>query len=370
MNPTLDFDAGVTLGEMAIDAKFCIAPGSVSAIFGASGAGKSTLLALVAGALQPMRGRIRIDELTVAAAGAAPLPLERRGIGWVFQDGKLFPHLSVRDNLLFGSRLRAARPHSLRLGFDMVVEVLGLAGLLGRHPRDLSGGERQRTAIGRALLSQPRLLLLDEPLASLDAARRAEILDLLARVRDDFKLPMLYVTHSLGEVLRIADRLLILERGRMLAEGAVPDLIGRIDTPLLAARRDVGALVEAPVHAQDAAHDSTQLDLGGVRLTVPGRVGHVGSKARVYILANEVMLATQPPQAISVRNVLPAVVTRLAHSSASTLVELHVGQHVLLASLTQDAIAELAIAPGSHCFALIKSVAIDAPAGARLIDAS
>lgn len=369
--PALEFDAGITLGRSAIDARFHIDPGTVTAIFGPSGAGKSTLLSLVAGALQPDRGHIAIDGRIVAdATRRHATPMQRRDIGWVFQDGKLFPHLTVRDNLLFGARLRAAPRGSTSLQLQRVVDVLGLGALLQRHPRDLSGGERQRTAIGRALLSQPKLLLLDEPLASLDAPRRKEILTLLLRVREELRLPMLYVTHSLGEVLRVADRLLILDAGRMLAEGPLTEMIGRADTPLLAQRHDVGAIIEAPL-AGTAQRGLTRLDLGdGLQLTVPADAQQSGPLARVYVLANEVMLAMTAPQAISVRNVLPATVTRIVERSADApLIELQVGAHRLLAAVTRDAVAELGLRPGVRSYALVKSVAIDAPAGARLVEA-
>lgn len=369
----LQFAAGITLGGLPIDARFDIERGQVTALFGASGAGKSTLLALIAGALAPTRGTITLGGVCVADASTRHrLPLEQRGVGWVFQDGKLFPHLTVRDNLLFGARRQAPSASTARLSLDSVIAVLGLGALLARHPRDLSGGERQRTAIGRALLSQPQLLLLDEPLASLDAPRRAEILALLARVRTEFELPMLYVTHSLGEVLRLADRLLLLERGQMLAEGPLTELVGRADTPLLAQRQDAGTLIEAPTLPPQMSRSAVHLDLGeGLQLAVPWHEAAPGALLRVYVRASDVMLAAQAPHAISVRNVLPAIVHRISERTTDTaLVELRVGAHQLLAALTHEAVSEMTLAPGTHTYALIKSVAIDIPAGARLLDAS
>jgi molybdate transport system ATP-binding protein len=368
----LEFDAGITLGDLQIDARFQIAQRSVTAVFGPSGAGKSTLLELTAGAKRPTRGRIRLAGRTVAdAASTAHEPLQQRGLGWVFQDGKLFPHLSVRDNLLFGAHAREHAARCTPLQFDAVVDVLGLQPLLSRWPRDLSGGERQRVAIGRALLSQPQLLLLDEPLASLDAPRRREILGLLTRVRDEFGLPMLYVTHNLGEVLQIADRLLLLDRGRMLAEGPLQQLIGHIGTPVLTDRPDAGALIDTTVTAHDALRGATLLRLSEqLQLVIPLQPVPVASRIRVYVLANEIMLASAPPAAISVRNVLPATVTQLLQhrDDGSALAELAVGQHRLLAAVTGDAVREMKLARGERTYALIKSVAIDAPAGSRLLE--
>ena len=367
----LEFNAGITLGSLPIDAQFRVAAGEVTALFGASGSGKSTLLALVAGALAPSRGRVLLrGELVSDAATGQHLPLEERGIGWVFQDGRLFPHLRVQENLRFGMGRRPADTTGCpSICYDDVISVLGLAPLLQRWPRQLSGGERQRVAIGRALLSQPRLLLLDEPLASLDAPRRTEILDLLERLRDDFRIPMLYVTHSLGEVLRLADRLVLLEHGRMLAEGPLQALIGRADTQLLASRSDTGALITAAVLRHQDTQRSTLLDLGdGITLTVPQLRTSIGARVRAYIQANEVILASAPPQAISVRNVLRATINRVQErADGSVLVELQIGTHGLLAAITRDAAQALALARGGEVYALIKSVGIDAPAGARMI---
>jgi len=364
----IDFDAGIARGDFRVDAAFAATAGTTTALFGASGAGKSTLLGLLAGALRPDRGRIAIDgELVADAASGLHRPLEQRRIAWVFQDGRLFPHLSVARNLDYGLA-RRPRGTPVRFARERVLEVLGLAPLLERWPHSLSGGERQRVAIGRALLAQPRLLLLDEPLASLDAPRRLEILGFLERARREFPLPMVYVTHSLAEVLRIADRMVLLERGRVVGAGAPATLTGRVDTPLLAGRADAGALLLARVQAHDADGSATRLDLGGLTLMTPRLDAAPGSEVRAYVLASEVMIATEAPRGLSVRNVLPATVLKLADRPDRTvLIELSCAGQQLLAAVSRGAVAELGLRAGSEVFALVKTVAIDAPAGGRMM---
>ncbi len=364
----IDFDAGVARGDFRVDAAFAAPAGTTTALFGASGAGKSTLLGLLAGALRPDRGRISLDGETVAdAASGLHRPLEARRIAWVFQDGRLFPHLSVARNLDYGlARLPRGTP--VRFARGRVIEVLGLAPLLGRWPQSLSGGERQRVAIGRALLAQPRLLLLDEPLASLDAPRRLEILGFLERARREFPLPIVYVTHSLAEVLRIADHMVLLERGHVVAAGAPAALAGRIDTPLLASRADAGALLLGRVFDHEPEGAASRLDLGGSLLVTPRLDAPVGAEVRAYVLASEVMIATEAPRGLSVRNVLPASVMKLAsRPDGSVLIELTCASQRLLAAVSRGAVAELDLRPGREVYALVKSVAIDAPAGGRML---
>ena len=364
----IEFDAGIARGEFRVDARFVAPADATTALFGASGAGKSTLLALIAGALRPDRGRIAIDgEVVADAASGLHRPLERRRLGWVLQDGRLFPHLTVAQNLDYGLA-RVPREAPRRFTRERVIEVLDVGALLERWPRDLSGGERQRIAIGRALLAQPRLLLLDEPLSSLDAPRRLEILGFLERARREFRLPMVYVTHSLAEVLRIADRMVLLERGQVVGDGTPAELAGRLDTPLLAARADAGALLQAQVSGHEADGSATRLDLGGQALVVPHLAAQPGDPVRAYVLASEVMLATERPHGLSVRNVLPATVRRLAERpDATVLIELDCGAQRLLAAVSRGAVTELGLEPGREVFALVKTVSIDAPAGGRML---
>jgi molybdate transport system ATP-binding protein len=364
----IDADLSVSRGPFTLELRFRTPPEQrVTALFGASGSGKSTALALLAGALRPNRGRLTLgsDTLDDVPRGLH-VPVERRRSGWVFQDGQLFPHLSVAANLDFGARRASAGAHE-RIDRDQVLDVLDLRALLGRRPLQLSGGERQRVAIGRALLSAPRWLLLDEPLASLDEPRKAEILALLERVKRDFDIPMVYVTHSLPEVLRLADRLVLLERGAVRAEGSISELVGRADTPLLAARADAGTLLIATLKPHSADANESALDLGdGQQLVVPRVDAAGGAAVRAYVRAAEVLLATERPRSISVRNVLSARVERIvaeADASRAVGVELRIGSHRLLARVTHAAARELQLAPDMPLFALIKSVGIEAPAG-------
>ncbi len=245
--------------------------------------------------------------LADSAAGLF-LPPERRRVGLVFQDARLFPHMSVATNLRYGMR-RAPPAGPIR--FDDVVDLLGIAPLLERRPTRLSGGERQRVAIGRALLAQPRLLLMDEPLASLDAERKSEILPYLARLRGALALPILYVTHALDEVARLADTLVLIEAGRVLAAGPVEEIAARADLPL-ARRDDAAALLRCMVRAHDPARGLTQLDAGGIAMLVPLLELALGAALRLRVPAREVILARDAPGAISVQNVMPGRVRALA----------------------------------------------------------
>jgi molybdate transport system ATP-binding protein len=368
----IDFDARATVGEFRLDVSFRVPEVGTTVLFGPSGAGKSTVLALLAGALRPEAGRIVVgDGVLVDTAKGVCVSLEERHLGWVFQDGRLFPHLTVAQNLDYGLR-RRTRAHPARIARQRVIDVLGIGALLDRWPRDLSGGERQRVAIGRALLAQPRLLLMDEPLASLDLPRKREILELLASLGAQFAAPTVYVTHSLAELLRLADHVVLLDEGHVVAQGPATDVLGRGDTPLLAARSDAGALIEAPIMAQRPDRGATLLKLGNDEIQIPHVAGAIGQAVRLHVIANDVILATERPRAISVRNILAATVHRLApRPDGAVNVELTLaGGHNLLATVTQEAVRELALAPGLAVFALLKSVAIDAPAGMRLLESS
>ena len=368
----IDFEARASVGEFRLDVSFHAPETGTTVLFGPSGAGKSTVLALLAGALRPESGRIVVgNEVFLDTKSGTSVALEDRHLGWVFQDGRLFPHLTVAQNLDYGLR-RRARPGPARIERQRVLDVLGIGALLERWPRDLSGGERQRVAIGRALLAQPRLLLMDEPLASLDLARKREILELLASVGAGFATPTVYVTHSVAELLRLADHVVLLDRGRVLAEGPAREVIGRGDTPLLATRSDAGALVEAPIVAQRPERGATLLRLGSDEIQIPHVAGEIGRLVRLHVIANDVILATERPRAISVRNVLAASVRRLApRADGAVNVELTLaGGPRLLATVTQEAVRDLALTPGLAVFALLKSVAIDAPAGMRLLEES
>jgi len=343
----------------ALDASFTAPAAGVTALFGPSGCGKSSILAAVAGLLRPESGRVALagEALLDTARGLFTAP-ERRRFAMVFQDARLFPHLSVATNLRYG--LRRAPAQATGPGFDEVVALLGLEHVLARRPGRLSGGERQRVALGRALLARPRLLLMDEPLAALDAARRAEVLPFLARLRDAAAIPILYVTHALDEVDALADQMVLLAEGRVLAQGPVEALAARTDLPL-AARRDAGALLTCRIAAHDQARGLTQLDFPGGRFAVPLRAEPIGSQARIRLRARDVAVATEPPRGISTQNVLAAQLVSVgdATSSPEVFLQLALGPSIILARVTRDSIARLGLRPGLAVWAVIKAVTFD-----------
>ena len=344
-----------------LDAVFSAPTPGVTALFGPSGCGKSTVIAAVAGLLRPQRGRVALDGAAMldTARGLFVRP-ERRRCGVVFQDARLFPHLSVERNLRFG--LRRAPRGAAGPSFDEVVGMLGIGHLLGRRPAGLSGGERQRVALGRALLSRPRLLLMDEPLASLDVPRRAEVLPFLARLRDAARLPILYVTHSLDEVDALAESLVLLEGGRVTAHGPVEALSIRTDLPALSARRDAGGLLHCQVLEHDAERGLTRLGFPGGALVTPLRPEPVGARLRLRVRARDVAVATEVLRGLSVHNVLPAELTGVSpvpDSPHEAFLRLSVGPSALLARVTRDAVGRLGLRPGMAVWALVKSVAFD-----------
>ena len=343
--------------ELPIDIDFSVPEIGTTVLFGRSGCGKSTIVNAVAGLLRPAQGRISLGgTVLVDTETGIFLPPERRRVGLVFQDARLFPHMSVDSNLRYGLRRAPQGP----IGFDEVVELLGLAGFLARRPHSLSGGERQRVAIGRALLSQPLLLAMDEPLASLDAQRRAEILPYLARLRRSLKLPILYVTHALDEVARLADTLVLIRAGRVLAAGPLPALLGRADLPL-ARRDDAASVLPARVVAHDPARQLTELAASGRRLLVPLLDAPPGHELRVRIPAREVILAAEEPRGISVHNIIAGAVRAVVADPArhAAMVEIALEDATLLARVTPDAVARLGLVPGAPVLALVKSVAIE-----------
>jgi molybdate transport system ATP-binding protein len=346
------------LGAFTLDVAFAAPSPGVVALFGPSGAGKSSVVAGIAGLARPDWGRVAIDGTVLLDTdrGVALAP-ERRRVGVVFQDARLFPHMSVETNLRYG--LNRAAHAERRIAFDPVVEMLGIRHLLGRRPHTLSGGERQRVAVGRALLAQPRLLLMDEPLASLDAARKAEVLPFLERLRDTIRLPILYVSHDWSEVSRLADTLVLLERGRVVAAGPIAELAADPRLPL-AARDDVGAVFDATVEAHDPARGLTRIAFAGGTLLAPELGTAAGTRVRLRIAAREVSLATEAPRGISVHNILAGHVAAIApgHAPALAIVAVRVRAATLLAQVTADAVMQLGLAEGVRVFALVKSVAV------------
>jgi len=345
----IEIDVERRLGAFRLRAAFA-SDASVTALFGRSGCGKSTLLNLIAGLLRPDRGRIAIGERVLYdSAAGVDVPAERRRLGYVFQDGLLLPHLSVRRNLLYG---RFFTPPAERWAeLDKIVDLLDLAPLLERRPARLSGGEKQRVAIGRALLASPRALLMDEPLASLDEGRKGEILYYVERLRDEMRIPIVYVSHAADEIVRLADFVVELDDGGVAATGSVGETIGR---------HGGGAVIEARVAEQDLATGLARLAFAGGELYTAELDALPGEKVRVRIAARDVALALSRPVDSSFLNVLPCVVTALeGGDGAGVEVRLDAGGAPLAARITRKSAAALGIAPGKPVFALVKAVAVD-----------
>jgi molybdate transport system ATP-binding protein len=340
----------------SISAEFAAPTPGVIAFFGRSGSGKTTLVNLISGLLLPDSGRIRLDEtvLTDTVARVA-VPVERRRIGYVFQEPRLFPHLTVAGNLRYGERRVDG---SVRvIDYGEVVSLLGIGSLLERRPRELSGGERQRVALGRALLSQPRLLLLDEPLAALDVARREEVLPYLEALRERLSIPIVYVSHQFEEVLRLATHVVVLEAGRVLAHGTVDEMCLRQELQAVVGPDLVGAVLEGVVARLDPSRGSAEVTVGRGKLQVSLEHVTVGSRVRLQLLARDVILATQPVQGLSVRNALASTVTAVrADDFGAVLVSVDIGGATVLARITQNALQALKLRPGDAVWTLVKAV--------------
>jgi molybdate transport system ATP-binding protein len=331
----------------------------ITVLFGASGSGKTTVLRCVAGLERAQQSLVQIGgELWQDEARGVFLPTWRRPLGYVFQEASLFEHLTVQANLHFGLKRTRAPAAAL----DAAIELLGIAPLLARLPAQLSGGERQRVAIARALATQPRLLLLDEPLAALDAARKQEILPWLERLRDELLTPMLYVTHSADELARLADHVVLLDQGRVASVGAVGEMLSSLNQPVLHGE-DVGAVLPAHIAERDARWHLCRVSFDGGSLWLRDSGLPLGQAVRLRVLARDVSLLTEAPrapQSTSIQNHLPCTIETIApdlHPSQA-LVRARVGASVLLARVTARALDALALQPGDAAWLQLKSVAL------------
>ena len=359
----IEVDVRRRLDRFTLDVRFACAETGVVALFGRSGAGKTTVINMLAGLERPDSGRIVVAGRTLfdSARGIDVAP-EHRRLGYVFQDGRLFPHLSVRGNLRYG--IRGRHDAERRIGFDRVVGLLGLEGLLDRRPHRLSGGECQRVAIGRALLASPRLLLMDEPLASLDAPRKDEILSFIEQLRDELAIPIVYVSHIMDEVIRLADEMVVLSDGRVAAVGPVEEMTSRLDLRPLTGRYEAGAVLATRIEAHDDGFDLTYLTFPGGRLSVSRLDLPVGAKLRVRIRARDVSLALEAPRRSSMLNVFSGAVVDISSEPGSQVdVLLDVGnpgeKSSLWARITRKSAHQLGLAPGTPVYALVKAVAVD-----------
>jgi molybdate transport system ATP-binding protein len=355
---TLAVDIKHRLGTFLLDAQFETGGGLI-ALFGRSGSGKTSIINTIAGLVRPERGRVTIDGAVLFdTARGAFVPRHRRRIGYVFQEGRLFPHLTVRQNLLYGRWFapRAKRGDEL----ERVVDLLGIGALLERRPGRLSGGEKQRVAIGRALLADPRLLLMDEPLASLDEARKAEILPYIERLRDQSKVPIIYVSHSIAEVARLATTVVLLSDGKVAAVGPTAEIMRRLDLLPLTDRAEAGAVIDATVERHDDSFSLTELRSRAGLWRLPRLDEPVGARLRLRVRAGDVMLAKSAPADLSALNVLSGVVNEIGPDNGPIVeIRLDCNGEAMIARLTRYSVERLDLRPGTPVFALVKSVAVD-----------
>ena len=356
---SLVVEARQRLGTFTLDAAFA-AEGGVTALFGRSGSGKTSLIRIVAGLARPQEGRVVLsgDTLFDSARGLF-VPAHRRRFGYVFQEARLFPHMTVRQNLDYGRWFAPKGARAENPG--RIVDLLGIGDLLARRPANLSGGEKQRVAIGRALLSAPRLLLMDEPLAALDEERKAEILPYIERLRDEVGVPVVYVSHSVAEVARLADRVVLMKDGRVEMVGPASEVLGGPRLVSAAERREAGSVLSGRVEAGDAAHGLATVRLeGGATLLVPAAAVAVGQAVRLRIPARDVLVATMPPQGLSALNVLAGEVATIEpDGEGMASLGIACNGDLIRARITAFSVERLALAPGLPVYAVIKTVALE-----------
>jgi molybdate transport system ATP-binding protein len=351
---TLDLDVSLGFPDFNLAVKHSFAPGRVTAVFGRSGSGKSTLLRIISGLEPGAKGRVAMGR-TVWQEHGVHLPPEARGVGMVFQDARLFPHLTVAGNLAYAAKRAQGL---LGAGVEAIAQDFDLGALLNRRPHGLSGGERQRVALARALLSSPRVLLLDEPLAALDDSRKAEILPYLERLHQHSDLPILYVSHSMAEVARIASDILVMQGGRVLRSGTVEDVLSDPSAVPDLGVRDAGAVMEARVLAHHA-DGLTELAVSKGVLLLPRFEADVGALVRVRIPAQDVILSLHRPTGLSALNILPVVIgTIFQGDGPGVAVGLQSGDDRLLARITRRSAEALGLVEGMACYAVVKSVAV------------
>jgi molybdate transport system ATP-binding protein len=354
----IDVDVGLKVGVFDLDVAFSNGEG-VIALFGQSGSGKSLTLSLIAGLMRPDRGHVVLDGKTlVDVERGIFVPMHRRRIGLVFQDSNLFPHLSVKQNLLLGRWFAPRRDREI--AFDAVIKTLGIENLLARRPARLSGGERQRVAIGRALLSCPKLLLFDEPLAALDMQRKLEIMPLIEQIRDEYKVPIVYISHAIEEVVRLATTIVVIDAGRVKATGSPDEVFGRASAPAGEERFDRSSVLKMKVLGTDAAYGLTELWHPSGIVWLAGPAGPIGGVARIIVKATDVTLSLGPPHDLSTRSVLSGTIEGIEKDGPLAMVTIALdGEGHLFATATRHALDELRLDIGVRVFALLKTSAVD-----------
>ncbi|MBA4742398.1 MAG: molybdenum ABC transporter ATP-binding protein [Azoarcus sp.] len=353
---TIDARLRMDRGDFLLDVDLKLPARGVTALFGPSGAGKTTLLRCIAGLEQAAEGRVVFGD-EVWQDGSRFVATHERRLGYVFQEASLFPHLNARDNLRYG--YKRTPPAERRIGEEEVVALLDLAPLLQRHPDQLSGGERQRVSLGRALLTSPRLLLLDEPLSALDRTRKLEILPYLERLRDELDIPMLYVSHAHDEVIRLADHLVLIEAGRERASGPLQAMLSRTDLSL-ATDAEASVMIETTVEDHNDKWHLSRLAFAGGELVVPRSTRAPGESLRVRVHARDVSVALTRVEGSSTNNQIAATVVEIAPADgpAYAMIRLDAGGVSLLARITRCSADRLGLVPGCAVWAQIKSAAL------------
>ncbi|MBT4038695.1 MAG: molybdenum ABC transporter ATP-binding protein [Rhodospirillales bacterium] len=358
----IDISIRHQLGDLSLQTDIQAGPG-INALFGRSGCGKTTLINIIAGLCTPNEGHIIIGDRVLFDSGAGiNMAPEHRRMGYVFQDARLFPHLSVVQNLTYGMDLLS--PGDRRHTVEEISNLLELGALLPRQPTTLSGGERQRVAIGRALLSGPAMLLMDEPLASLDAMHKAEIMPFIERLRDELALPVFYVSHDLDEVIRLADNMIVMSNGTVAVQGSVEQTMARLDVQAFTGPHEAGAVVIATVQNNAETDGLTELLCEAGRIVVPGIDIEPGTSIRLRIRARDVSLATTVPVGSSVLNVFEGTVVDVKEVNGEPHADVLVDVGVpLISRITRRSAKNLDIKPGKTVYALVKAAAIDKPSG-------
>ena len=352
---TIEARFRVDRGDFSLDVDLNIPSAGVTSVLGPSGCGKTTLLRAIAGLEYHGGGFLKVGDHTWQDAGQF-VPPHKRSLGYVFQEASLFAHLNVRGNLEYG--VKRVPESERRVSVEQAIELLGISKLLDRQTDTLSGGERQRVAIARAMAVSPRLLLMDEPLANLDRARKQEVLPYIESLHAELKIPVVYVSHSQDEVARIADELVLLDAGRVTATGAIDEMFTRLDLPL-AHDDDAAAIIEAAVAGHDEKYDLTHLDFAGGRITVSRAAMQVGDRARLRLAARDVSLTLERQSSTSILNIFSATVDEITEKGqAQVTVRLLVGGVPLLARITRKSAVELDLQSGKPVYAQVKSVAL------------
>lgn len=349
------------IGSFALDVALTLPARGVTALFGPSGCGKTSVLRCIAG-LNRLQGRLQVDgDVWQDSAKDLFLPAHRRPVGYVFQEASLFPHLSVKQNLLFGAKRVRARDPENALGFDGVVELLGCGPLLRRAVANLSGGERQRVAIGRALLAAPRLLLMDEPLSALDRGTKDDFLSYLESLHRELSIPVLYVSHDIAEVARLAERIILLSNGKAIADGPAGAVLERLDLHPHTGRFEAGVVLATTVKGHDDTFHLTTLAHGDKHLSVPRINARPGDPVRLRVRARDVSVSLAKPEGISIRNVVSGRIADIREEPDTAFAEalIDIGGANLRSRLTRASVAELGLEVGKEVYALVKTITFD-----------